>query len=211
MTNKMNDLAIDSDVTISNVLHIHGFNSSPLSLKAEQTKKHLQQFNNDIVFHCPQLKSTPDEAIAQLEAIILSEPVASWVLIGSSLGGYFSTYLAEKYQLKAVLINPAVRPFDLLADYLGQQINPYTDEVYQVTEKHVYQLKCLYCENISQKQYMVMVQTGDEVLDYQQAVDKYQNCQLIVQSGGDHSFVNYQAMLPTMMTFLSLQLTKQHS
>ena len=198
-----------TDCEIVNVLYIHGFNSSPLSLKAELTKQYLLQFNDKVLFHCPQLKSSPDEAIRQLETIILSEPQQQWFLVGSSLGGYFSTYLAEKYNLRAVLINPAVRPFDLLVDYLGQQENPYTNEVYQVTEKHMHQLKSSFCEKISQKQYMVMVQTGDEVLDYQQAVDKYHGCQLIVQSGGDHSFVNYQVMLSAMMNFLSPQLTQQ--
>jgi len=184
-----------------NILYIHGFNSSPLSLKSELTKHYVQQHHNQIVFHCPQLKSSPTETLAQLEAMILSKPQQQWLLIGSSLGGYFSTYLAEKYDLPAVLINPAIRPFDLLVDYIGQQENPYTNEVYQVTESHMYELKSLFCEKISQKRYMVMVQTGDEVLDYQQAVDKYHDCQLIVQSGGDHSFINYSEMLPSIVNF----------
>jgi len=186
-----------------NILYIHGFNSSPLSLKSELTKQYVHQYHNHVEFHCPQIKSCPTDALAQLEAIILSKPQQQWLLMGSSLGGFFSTYLAEKYQLKAVLINPAVRPFDLLVDYIGQQENPYTKEIYQVTENHMQLLKDLFCEKISQKHYMVMVQTGDEVLDYQQAVDKYQECQLIVQSGGDHSFVNYREMLPSIMNFLS--------
>lgn len=172
-----------------------------MSLKSELTKQYLQQNFDTVEFHCPQLKSTPEEAIAQLEEILATKSEQQWLLMGSSLGGYFATYLAEKHQLKAVLINPAIRPFDLLVDYVGQQENPYTKEVYQVTEEHMYQLKSLFCERISQKQYMVMVQTGDEVLDYQQAVDKYQDCQLIVQPDGNHSFVNYNDMLPTIMKF----------
>jgi len=184
-----------------NILYIHGFNSSPLSLKAELTRQYLQQNYPEVTFHCPQLKSSPNEAIEQLENIILSKPKQQWYFMGSSLGGYFASYLAEKYHSNVVLINPAIKPFELFIDYLGQQTNPYTEEVYQVTKSTMYDLKGYFCEKITKKYYMVMVQTGDEVLDYQQAVDKYHDCQLIVQQGGDHSFINYAEILPTIMKF----------
>jgi predicted esterase YcpF (UPF0227 family) len=174
-------------------------------MKSQLTKQYLIEHNVDIQFHCPQILSSPKTAIAQLENIIASAPNQQWCIIGSSLGGYFATYLSEKYQLKAVLINPAVKPYELFVDYLGIQKNPYTEEVYHVTEQHMIDLECLLEEKIAKKHYMVMVQTGDEVLDYQQAVEKYQNCQLIVQQGGDHSFINYDDMLPAMMEFLDLQ------
>ncbi len=189
---------------IANILYIHGFNSSPLSIKSTQTQHYLCAHFPEVKFYCPQLKTSPDAVMVQLEEILLSQPKGSWGLMGSSLGGYFSTYLSEKFGLSAVLINPAVRPFDLLHDHLGEQQNPYTDEVYQVTEQHLQQLKTLFCEKISQKRYMVMVQTGDEVLDYQQAVERYCDSQLIIQQGGDHSFVNYQQMLPTISKFFKL-------
>ncbi|MEW6990761.1 YqiA/YcfP family alpha/beta fold hydrolase [Colwelliaceae bacterium 6441] len=189
----------------SNLLYIHGFNSSPLSRKAELTKQYIIDNNIDVKFHAPQILSSPNKAICQLAQIITSAPQQYWCLMGSSLGGYFASYLAEKFQLKAVLTNPAIRPFELLIDYLGEQKNPYTQEIYQVTKQHMFDLETFYSEKIIEKHYMVMVQTGDEVLDYQQAVDKYQNCQLIVQQGGDHSFVNYEDMLPAVMKFLNLQ------
>jgi predicted esterase YcpF (UPF0227 family) len=126
--------------------------------------------------------------------------------MGSSLGGYFSTYLAEKYQTKAVLINPAVKPFELMNDYLGDQVNPYTQKRYQVKERHIAELKALEQENISKNNYLVMVQTGDEVLDYQQAVEKYRHCKLVVEQGGDHSFINYENTLPNIALFFNLPL-----
>lgn len=193
-------------ITITkSILYIHGFNSSPLSTKSQLTKQYLIDHQIDVEFYCPQLLSNPKDAIDQLEVILQSKPDNHWCLMGSSLGGYFSTYLSEKYQLKTALINPAIKPFELLVGYLGEQKNPYTEEVYQVTEQHMIDLKKLLEEKITKKHYMVMVQTGDEVLDYQQAVEKYQNCQLIVQQGGDHSFINYEAMLPAIMKFLDLQ------
>ncbi len=187
------------------ILYIHGFNSSPLSMKSTATEQYLIDHHSNVQFHCPQLATSPNSAIKQLEQILAQYPEDHWQLMGSSLGGYFSSYLAEKYHLKAVLINPAIRPFELLADYIGEQKNPYTEEVYQVTEAHILDLQNLYNKKISEKQYMVMVQTGDEVLDYQQAVDKYHHSQLIVQQGGDHSFINYQTMLPAIMNFFDLQ------
>ncbi|GHE84312.1 YqiA/YcfP family alpha/beta fold hydrolase [Thalassotalea profundi] len=186
-----------------NILYIHGFNSSPQSLKAQQTKQYLSEYFPDINFYCPQIKSSPTAAIAQLTQILKSNS-GTWSIMGSSLGGYFSTYLSEKYQYPAVIINPAVRPFELLNDYLGEQTNPYTNEVYTVTEQYIDDLKALEQQEITKKHYLVMVQTGDEVLDYQQAVNKYQQCQLIVQQGGDHSFVNYSELLPKIAQFFKL-------
>ena len=130
--------------------------------------------------------------------------------MGSSLGGYFAGYLAEKYQTAAVLINPAIKPFELLEDYIGQQENPYTGIVYQVTRAHMAELKAIEpktptFDSKQKNNYLVMVQTGDEVLDYQQAVEKYQYSHLIVEQGGDHSFIDFDEKLPMITDFLQLK------
>lgn len=190
---------------MNHLLYLHGFNSSPQSMKAQLTKTFIEQHQLPVNFFCPQIASSPKAAISQLEAIVKSAPNANWSFIGSSLGGYFANYLAEKYTGKAVLVNPAVRPFELLKDYIGEQTNPYTGEVYNVEPSHMRDLAEMYQENIATQNYMVMVQTADEVLDYRQAVDKYQHTQLVVQEGGDHSFINFSAMLPSVMRFLALQ------
>jgi len=187
-----------------NILYLHGFNSSPQSEKAEITKQYIEKHHNNVNFHCPQLMSSPNAVIEQLERILQVNSPYKWGIIGSSLGGYFATYLSEKYSVKAVLINPAVKPFELLVDYLGEQTNPYTQEVYQVSKRHMHELKALYEEKISKKNYMVMVQTGDEVLDYHQAAQRYHDTKLIIQQGGNHHFVNYQKMLPNIMKFMNL-------
>lgn len=197
-----------------NILHIHGFNSSPLSLKAEQTREYIANHFPDVGFYCPQLATTPSKAISQLEQIIETHSAnTQWCLIGSSLGGYFAGYLANKYNCLAVLVNPAIAPYELLQDYIGEQVNPYTEEVYQVTEDHMLQLRRLEqtapaIDCNKKNNYLVMVQTGDEVLNYQQAVEKYQHCRLIVQEGGDHSFINFDNCLPTISDFFQLDNTK---
>ena len=189
-----------------NLLYIHGFNSSPQSMKAELTRKYMAKNHPEVNFYCPQIISSPSGAIEQLEGIIALESSDSWYIMGSSLGGYFATYFAEKYQTKAVLINPAVKPFELMAGLLGEQVNPYTQERYQVVEQHIAELKVLEQENISKNNYLVMVQTGDEVLDYQQAVEKYRHCQLVIEQGGDHSFIDYENALPKIALFFNLPL-----
>jgi len=194
-----------------NILYIHGFNSSPQSLKAEQTKAYLAINHPEVVFHCPQLATSPQAAIRQLEDII--QQVAdnsTWSFIGSSLGGYFASYLAEKHQQLAVLINPAIKPFELLDDYIGQQENPYTGIIYHVTKLHITELKAMEpsapkFDSQQKNNTLIMVQTGDEVLDYQQAIEKYQHCRLIVEQGGDHSFINFDKKLPTIADFLQLK------
>lgn len=189
-----------------NILYIHGFNSSPQSTKAELTRKFFSKNYPRVNFYCPQVATSPNAAISQLENIIALAPKATWLLMGSSLGGYFATYLAEKYQIQAALINPAVKPFELLKGYLGEQVNPYTQERYLVKEQHIVDLKMLEQENISKNNYLVMLQTGDEVLDYQQAVEKYRHCQLTIEQGGDHSFINYESVLPKVASFFNLSL-----
>lgn len=196
---------------VKHILHIHGFNSSPLSVKAEQSRQFFKQYFPEVVFHCPQLATSPEQAIAQLEQLIEQTKCdSSWFVIGSSLGGYFASYLADKYNLRAVLINPAVKPYELLVDYLGEQCNPYTNITYQVTPDHMQQLKALkvnkpMLDSEQKNNYLVMVQTGDEVLDYQQAVDEYQHCTMIVEQGGDHSFVNFNEKLPMIADFFELK------
>jgi predicted esterase YcpF (UPF0227 family) len=102
------------------ILYIHGYNSSPLSMKAEQTREYFHKNFPDVNFVCPQLLTSPKEAVLQLEHILDESKNDTWFLIGSSLGGYFANYLSNKYQLRAVLINPAITPYVLLEDYLGE-------------------------------------------------------------------------------------------
>ncbi len=194
------------------ILYIHGFNSSPLSTKALQTKRYVKNNFPSVEFICPQLASSPMAAINQLITIIEETSIPEKkriLLVGSSLGGYFASYLAAKYRCLMVLINPAIKPYELLVDYLGEQVNPFTKEVYQVSLEHIDELKCIEASapspnNPQKNNYLIMVQTGDEVLNYQQAVEKYRYCQLLVQEGGDHSFKNFAQVLPTISDFFQL-------
>lgn len=152
-------------------------------------------------FSCPDLAHRPGQAIAQLEALIARPAGASPVLVGSSLGGFYSTWLAEKYGLKAVLVNPAVRPYELLRAYLGRQQNLYTDEEYEFTAQHLDELRKFETETITPGNYLLLVQTGDEVLDFRQAVEKYRGARQIVIEGGDHGFSDFADYLDEIFAF----------
>ncbi len=175
-------------------LYIHGFNSSPASFKARAFEQFLAKQHPEHEYCCPELSDYPSEAIAQLTEILHTDP-SETALIGSSLGGFYATYLAQKYHLKAVLINPAVNPHILLKDLLGKNTNYYTGKEYQLTQDHIDQLKSFKVEKIIDPElFMVLLQSGDEVLDYQLAEHKYSSTQLIIEQGGNHSFegfVNY--------------------
>ncbi len=186
------------------LIYIHGFLSSPLSHQAQQVKAWLEEHRQDIGYHCPFLSPYPDEARALLEQRVeslLPEPV---YLMGSSLGGYWATFLAEKYDLRAVLINPAVRPSMLMPDYIGVDVKNYhTEDSYRLSPEHVEQLRAVDTPTIERKDnYWLMVQTGDETLDYRLAVEKYQGCKQLVEDGGDHSFQAFERWIPESIAFL---------
>lgn len=188
---------------MANLLYIHGFMSSPLSYKAQAMKSAIEQQYSHFSYYCPQLNENPKAAIAKLSNIINSKPNEEWLLIGSSLGGYYATYLSEKYKIRAVLINPAIKPYELLINYLGEQKNYHTDDVVEVKASYMDELKFIEKHEITKNNYLLLVQTGDEVLNYQQAVDKFKDCQHVIEQGGDHSFINFERKIPQIMAFLN--------
>jgi len=189
------------------LLYIHGFNSSPQSHKASIFKQWITKQYPVIAYEVPYLKPYPADAIAQLEQLVESylsrqEPIG---LVGSSLGGFYAAWLAEKYDLRAVLVNPAVRPFELLGKYIGENKNFYNDDHYLFEQKHVDELKTFY---VPQHKYpeniLLMVQTGDESLDFREATAKYTASQNIIEYGGDHGFRDFERWLHYILQFLKL-------
>ncbi|TCV86349.1 YqiA/YcfP family alpha/beta fold hydrolase [Sulfurirhabdus autotrophica] len=185
------------------IIYIHGFNSSSASLKSSLLKKEMARLGQASEFVSPDLPYEPAKAIRILQNLIEAHSAKDEVkLVGSSLGGYYATYLAENYGLKAVLVNPAVKPYGLLQDYQGPQSNIYTGEEYVLTQAHMEQLISLEVEPITlPARYLLMVQTGDEVLDYRLALEKYLGAHQIVVSGGDHGFQHFSEYIPRILAF----------
>ena len=185
------------------IIYLHGFLSSPKSVKAQATLEYVNETYPDIEMLVPELPNYPAPAKALIESLVEEFQGRELRFIGSSLGGYLSSYLVENFGGKAVLINPAVRPFELLADYLGEQTNPYTNQVFHLEASHMDDLREMNTPQLSNPAaFKVLLQTGDEVLDYHQAVLKYEGADVVVEEGGDHSFIGYERHLPSILDFL---------
>ncbi|MHC8375155.1 YqiA/YcfP family alpha/beta fold hydrolase [Pseudomonas sp. MDT1-16] len=185
------------------ILYIHGFNSAPSSKKATQLIEVMERLGLSDQLRVPALHHHPREAIGQLNNAI--EALGRPLLVGSSLGGYYATHLAERHGLKALLINPAVSPHRMFDGFLGTQKNLYTDEAWELTHDHVAALAELEVPAPQDPQrYQVWLQTGDETLDYRLAQQYYRACALRIQAGGGHSFQGFAAQLPAMLSFAGI-------
>jgi len=185
------------------VIYLHGFLSSPQSQKATQTLEFVRANYPNLVIEIPQLANYPNDAVAIIEQLVTKHKGNKLRFIGSSLGGFLSTFMVEKYSGKAVLINPAVRPFELLVDFLGEHINPNTQQTFLLENKHIEELRQLDTLTLDPKSdYWVLLQTADETLDYRLAETKYQDYKLSIEQGGDHSFQDFQRFLPDIFRFL---------
>lgn len=181
------------------ILYIHGLNSSPTSTKASQLFKVAEHCGIAQQLRVPALHHHPRQAMEQLQAAVaeLGRPL----LVGSSLGGFYATYLAEQHGLDALLINPAVRPHRLFGGKEELQTNYYTGETWLLTHDHVAALAELEMpEPRDAKRYRVWLQTADETLDYRQAEAFYAGCSLDIQEGGDHSYQGFARRIPEILT-----------
>jgi predicted esterase YcpF (UPF0227 family) len=183
------------------ICYIHGFNSSPASSKARLLRERLTQLGREESFRAPALPHWPAQAIQVLERAI-GELEAPVTLVGSSLGGYYATWLAERHGLKAVLVNPAVDAPRDLAQCLGVQQNFHTGERYEFTRAHLEELSALDVPVITRpERYLLLVATGDEVLDYRRAVEKFALARQIVVEGSDHGFSDFADYLDEVLVF----------
>lgn len=184
------------------MIYIHGFNSSPVSFKARLLHERLTMLVPAQEFLAPALPHSPAAAARMLEELVRRHPHTT--LVGSSLGGFYATWLAEQFALRAVLLNPAVRPYDLLGGQVGRQKNFHTGEEYEFTVQHVAELRALEVEAITPEHYLLMVETGDEVLDYRDAVEKYRGSRQLVIEGGDHGFSDFADHLDHVFEFCGI-------
>ncbi|HKO87030.1 MAG TPA: YqiA/YcfP family alpha/beta fold hydrolase [Burkholderiales bacterium] len=194
------------------LIYLHGFNSDPASHKAQLMREAMVERGLGHLYRCPKLPYVPNDAIIVVEEEIKTAKAGKTeetdiTLVGSSLGGFYSTYLAQKHGLKAVLINPAVHPQQRLERYLGPQKNMFTGEAYELKHEHIEQWRALDVRVTEPQRFLLIVETGDEVLDYRLAVSKYAGAEQIVVSGGDHSLQSFPAHIPRILQFAGLRGT----
>lgn len=189
------------------IVYLHGFGSSPASVKARALVDFVAALPETMRprLHVPMLQFAPRRAVDTVAAWVreqVPDAVHTLTFVGSSLGGFYATHLAERLGTRAVLVNPAIRPYADLVRYAGTQTNLYTGEAFEVTEAHFAELAALAVPRITRpERYFLMVQTGDEVLDWREAVAHFGGAHQYVEGGGDHGFRRFDVQIPAVLRF----------
>jgi predicted esterase YcpF (UPF0227 family) len=193
------------------IVYLHGFRSSPASIKATRLRDYVAALPESArpVLHVADLPHQPADAIAGVVAWVeRNADTASLAFVGSSLGGFYATHLAERFGARAVAINPAVRPYVDLQAWRGTQTNLYTGESFMVTQRHFDELQAIAVARITRpERYFLLVETGDEVLDYREAVAYYGGAYQYVRGGGDHTFTEFAEQIPAILRFAGIETT----
>lgn len=188
---------------LDHLIYLHGFNSSPRSAKATLVAQHIAAQRLPIAFHAPWLPNQPRHVGAMLESLIagLSGSVA---VIGSSLGGFYAAYLAQHFGLRAVLVNPSAYPYQRMQQYRGANQNPYSGECYELDDSDLAALTALDVACFDHPtRCLLLLQAGDDVLDYREALAKWPHCPRQVEAGGDHQFQGFERWIPAVLDFLA--------
>jgi len=181
-------------------VYLHGFVSSPQSRKAVTLGDYVRNCVSGIEYRVPELHHRPAKAFAAIVEECARHDTAGLTLVGSSLGGFYATAAAERLGCRAALLNPAVHPHRHFGRYLGPQRNLYTGEMFELTRSHIAELEALDVPAITRpERYWLFVETGDEVLDYRDAVAYYEGSLHTVVRGGDHSLVSFPEHVPDLV------------
>lgn len=188
------------------ILYLHGFRSSPLSFKARLIAERMRALGRGAEYHCPQLPASPHEAIALATGFAGGVPPEQITLIGSSLGGYYATYIAERLGCRAVLLNPAVKPPRDLEKYVGVTSAYHSDQPFEFRREYIVELKALAVEKITQpERYFLLAATGDEVLDWREMLGHYPGARQHVIEGSDHGISEFDRYLDQVLSFCGIE------
>lgn len=191
------------------ILYLHGFRSSPKSFKATLMAQAMAERGLAQHWRCPQLPASPRQAarvIAELATELLAQAPGRdpmrLTVVGSSLGGYYATWLAEQLGCKAALLNPAVQPTRDLAAHVGMQRSYHSDEPFEFLPQYVDELAELQAGPLADpRRYFLLACTGDEVLDWREMVARYAGCRQHIIEGGDHGISDFQRWMPEVLSF----------
>lgn len=184
------------------IIYIHGFASSGQGTKARLFREYFK--SQGVEFIAPSLSTIPALALDTLEQLIesyiqLNQKVS---IMGSSLGGFYSIYLSQKYNLKAVLINPSIFPYDTLSRVPSPMTNFYDGASFEWRQEHYEALREYEVADVNAENYMLLLQTGDESLDYRHAAQKFENASLSIEKGGSHSYEGIERQFKNVKKFL---------
>ena len=184
------------------ILYLHGFRSSPQSMKARLVGERMAALGLADQLICPQLPASPRQAMELALSLVAGVPAAELSIIGSSLGGYYATWLAERLGCRAVLLNPAVVPSLDLDQHVGVTTQYHSDEPFEFKREYIDELRALAVAQITRPgRYFLIAATGDEVLDYRDMVAHYQGARQLVIEGSDHAISEFPDYLDRVLAF----------
>lgn len=187
------------------ILYLHGFRSSPASYKAQIVEQRMAVLGNVSDLICPQLPASPREAVALALALVNDIPAGELAIIGSSLGGFYATYLAEQLGCRAALVNPSVDPAKNLSKSVGVLTAWHSSEPFEFRQAYLDELPALKVAQITDPaRYFLLAATGDEVIDYRDMTAHYAGARQHVIQGGDHAVSNFEVYVDDVLAFCGL-------
>jgi len=187
------------------ILYLHGFRSSPHSFKARLIEQRLQALGRGGDFSCPQLPASPSTAMVKAFGLAAQCAPNDLTLIGSSLGGYYATYLAEQLGCRAVVLNPAIKPPRDLEKYVGVTTAYHSNEPFEFKREYIDELQKLAVSRITRpERYFLIAATGDEVLDWQEMVAHYPGARQHVIQGSDHGISEFADYVDEVLAFCGI-------
>ena len=184
------------------IIYLHGFNSSAESKKSKILDSYLKE-EKLINLESPNLNTSPSRAISQIEKII-KESSSRVCVLGSSLGGLYATFVADKYDLKSVTINPVVRNhISGMKDIVGSHKNFHTDEEYEFTTKDYLDLQKLGPKELKKPlNHLCFIKMSDEVLDHNKTLAYFSKSYVLSEKGGNHSYDDFFEKIPLILDYM---------
>lgn len=190
----------------THLLYLHGFRSSPQSTKARLVRQRVESRHPQLTFWCPQLPPSPRQAMDEVMQGIAGWPRERMAVIGSSLGGFYATWVAEQTGCRAALLNPAVHPERDLARYIGEHTSWHDPaEKFYFRPEYVEELRVLQCAALTRpERYYALIAKGDEVLDWREMTARYPGAQIRLLEGSDHAISEFADYLDEVLAFVGL-------
>ena len=191
------------------ILYLHGFRSSPKSMKARVISERMAGLGLSDQLACPQLPASPKLAMELALSLIEGVPAEELSIVGSSLGGYYATWLAERIGCRAVLLNPAIVPLQDLDKHVGVTTQFHSDEPFEFKRDYIDELRALAVDTITRpERYFLIAATGDEVLDYRDMVKHYAGARQHVIDGSDHGISEFPDYVDEVLAFCGIEAAR---
>lgn len=184
------------------ILYLHGFRSSPQSMKARVTGERMAQLGRSREFLCPQLPASPKLAMELAFGLVQGVPAGELAIIGSSLGGYYATSMAERLGCRAVLLNPATSAYTDLEQHVGITTEYHSDKPFEFKREYIDELRALAVDRITRpERYFLIAASGDEVLDYRAMLAHYAGARQHLIEGSDHAISEFPQYVDEVLAF----------